>query len=160
MRGRETDRQRHTEIETKTDRQTERDRFKHRQTDRDRDRDRERQRQTDRDRQTETETEDGGDMTGQDTDAQQSRLEEKKKEIKLLQLLLLGRPQSTTHGSLSPANPVIHRSRQAVPGDPGVHLQQINKCASLSSDAPSARLRFPQKPNLSHLQFYSSTNDR
>ena len=32
------------------------------------------------------------------------------------------------HGSLSPANPVIHRCRQAVSGDPGVCLKQINKC--------------------------------
>ena len=47
-------------------------------------------------------------------------------------------------GFLSPSNPVIHRCRQAVYGDPGVRLQQINKCASLSSDAPLAMLRFPQ----------------
>ena len=42
------------------------------------------------------------------------------------------------------ANPVILRCQQAVPGDPGVHFQQINKCASLSSDAPFAMLQFPQ----------------
>ena len=55
-----------------------------------------------------------------------------------LPLLLLGRPQSTPYGSLSPVNPVIHRCRQAVSGDPGVRLQQIVKRASLSSDAPFA----------------------
>ena len=61
-----------------------------------------------------------------------------------MELLLLGLPQVDPHNSLSPANPVIHRCRQAVSGDPGVHLQQIDKCASLSSDAPFAMLRFPQ----------------
>ena len=48
------------------------------------------------------------------------------------------------YSSLSPANRVIHRCRQAVSGDPGVRLQQIDKCASLSPDAPFAMLRFPQ----------------
>ena len=48
------------------------------------------------------------------------------------------------HGSLSPANPVIHRCWQAVSRDPGVCLQQINKCASLSSNAPFAMLQFSQ----------------
>ena len=59
-------------------------------------------------------------------------------------LLLRGRPQSTPHGSLSSANPVIHRCWRAVSEDPSVRLQQINKCASLSSDAPFAMLQFPQ----------------
>ena len=55
------------------------------------------------------------------------------------------RPTSVDpHGNLSPANPVIHHCRQAVSGDPGVRLQQIDKCASLSSNAPFALLWFPQ----------------
>ena len=37
----------------------------------------------------------------------------------LLLLLLLGGPQLTPNGSLSPANPVIHRCWQAVSADPG-----------------------------------------
>ena len=62
-------------------------------------------------------------------------------------LLLLGRPQLTSllHGALSPTNPVIHPCWQAVSGDPGVRLQHINKCASLSFDSPFAMLQFPQK---------------
>ena len=51
------------------------------------------------------------------------------------------------HGSLSPANPVIHRCRQAVPGDPGAVHQQIDKCASRSPNAPFAMLRFPYNQN-------------
>ena len=65
-------------------------------------------------------------------------------ELCILILLLLVRPQSIPCISLSPAIPVIHRCWQAVPGDPGVRLQQIKKCASLSSEAPFAMLRFPQ----------------
>ena len=48
-------------------------------------------------------------------------------------LLLPGQPQSNTPPPLpplSPANPVIHRCRQAAKGDSGVCLQQFNKCAS------------------------------
>ena len=75
-------------------------------------------------------------------------------------LLLLGWPQSTPpppspppllsqhHCSLSPAIPVIHRCQQAVSGEPGVCLQQINKCASLSSDATPAT-NAESKPPLS-----------
>ena len=48
------------------------------------------------------------------------------------------------YSSLPPANPVIHRCWQTVSGDPGVRLQQIDICASPSSDAPFAMLRFPQ----------------
>ena len=80
-----------------------------------------------------------------------SRRQRERLLLLLLLLLLLRRrrrrrrrPQSNPHGSLSPANPVIHRCRQAVSGDPDVRLQQIDKCASLSSDAPFAMLRFPQ----------------
>ena len=63
----------------------------------------------------------------------------------LLLLPLLGRSQSTPHGSLSPANLVSHSCWQADSGDPGVRLHEINKCANLSSDAPFAMPRFPQK---------------
>ena len=59
-------------------------------------------------------------------------------------LLLLGQPQSTPCGFLSLANPVIHHYRQAVSGDLGVHLKQIDKCVSPSSDTHFAMLRFPQ----------------
>ena len=62
----------------------------------------------------------------------------------LLLLLLLGRRQSTPDGFLSPANPVIHHCRQAVSGDPGVCIQQIDKCANLFFDGHFATLRFPQ----------------
>ena len=49
-------------------------------------------------------------------------------------------PSHLPHESLSPANLVIHRGRQAVSGDPGVHLQLIDNCANLSSDTPFAKL--------------------
>ena len=73
--------------------------------------------------------------------------------ILLLLLLLLGWPQSTPHGSLSPANPVIHRCQQALSGDPSARLQQMDKCASLSSDVPFAMLRFPQNQIANHFIF-------
>ena len=57
---------------------------------------------------------------------------------------------SFCHDSLSPANPVIHRCRQAVSADPGVHLQQMDNCASLSSDTPFAMTLFLQ-PTLSSI---------
>ena len=48
------------------------------------------------------------------------------------------------HGSLSPANPIIHHCQQPVSRDPGVCLQHIEKCASLSSNTLFAMLTFPQ----------------
>ena len=67
-----------------------------------------------------------------------------------MSLLLLRRPKSNSYGYLSPANPAIHLYQQAVSGDPGVRFQQTNKCVSLSSNAPSAMLQFPQNQTASN----------
>ena len=60
---------------------------------------------------------------------------------------------SPPHGFLSPANPVIHRCRQAISEDPGVRLQQIDKCANLSSDSPFAMLWFPENQIIDNFIF-------